>query len=173
MPLIQTCVVEDPLHGVVIVHTDAEQGRVEVAGDGFPAVHLRRGEDAEVSPYIPIGTRDARHLTLTVDDVPAELSAGRGRFTRSSFRVDATVAGTHYRLHPRDEHGSRFARDDRTLGELMLEPETVELMAVWAPGTAVTPQDAAVGYALATAFGTGAESSVTVLLNGLTGGPMR
>jgi len=98
--LIQTCVVEDPLHGVVIVHTDIERGGIEVAGDGFPAVHLRRDDDAEVTPYVPIGTRDTRYLTLTVDGVPAELAAGRDRFTRSSFRVDATVDGTHYRLHP-------------------------------------------------------------------------
>jgi len=52
----------------------------------------------------------------------------------------------------------------------MLEPETVELMAVWAPGAAVTPRDAAIGYALATAFGTGAEGGVTLLLNAWTGG---
>src|SRR5919202_4398261 len=51
VPLIQTCTVEDPLHGIVIVHTDIEQGWIEVAGDGFPAVHLRRSETADVSPY--------------------------------------------------------------------------------------------------------------------------
>jgi hypothetical protein len=173
VPLIQTCAVEDPLHGTVIVHTDIERGGVEVAGEGFPAVHLRRGEDAEVTPYVPIGTRDVRHLTLTVGGAPAALTTGRGRFTRSSFRVDATVDGAHYRLHPRDEHGSRLTRDGRVLGELMLEPETVELMAVWAPDTAVAPQDAAVGYALATAFGTGAASTLTMLIDGLSGGPMR
>lgn len=70
MPFIQTCAVEDPLHGVVIVHTDIERGRIEVAGDGFPAVHLRRDGAAEVSPYVPIGTREAAHLTLTVDGTP-------------------------------------------------------------------------------------------------------
>jgi hypothetical protein len=47
--LIQTCTVEDPLHGVVIVHTDIERGWIEVAGDDFPAVHLRRSDTAEVS----------------------------------------------------------------------------------------------------------------------------
>jgi hypothetical protein len=52
----------------------------------------------------------------------------------------------------------------------MLEPETIELMAVWAPGAHVWPQDAAVGYALATAFGTGAESTLMILVHALTGG---
>ena len=52
----------------------------------------------------------------------------------------------------------------------MLEPETVELMAVWSPGADVRPQDAALGYALATAFGTGAESTLMMLVNGMTGG---
>ena len=169
MPLIQTCVVEDPLHGVVIVHTDIERGWVEVAGAGFPAVHLRRCETAEVSRFVPIGTRDAAHLTLSVDGTPGVLSPGRGRFTRGSFRVDAHVDGVHYRLSPSDEDGSRLARDGQRLGELMLEPETIELMAVWGPGADVRPRDAAVGYALATGFGTGAESTLMMLVHTLTG----
>jgi hypothetical protein len=169
--LIQSCAVEDPLHGVVIVHTDIERGRVEVAGDGFPAVHLHRSATAEVSDYVPIGTRDAEHLALTVDGTPATLLPGRGRFTRGSFRVDVRVDGARYHFRPSDEHGSRLSRDGHPLGELMLEPETVELMAVWAPGADVRPQDAAVGYALATAFGTGAESTLTMLIHALTGSP--
>lgn len=168
--MIQTCTVEDALHGVVIVHTDIERGWIEVAGDGFPSVHLRRSETAEVSTYVPIGTRDPAHLTLTVDGTPAVLSPGRGRFTRGSFRVDAHVGELRYRFHPSDEDGSRLSRDGQRLGELMLEPETVELMAVWSPGADVRPQDAALGYALATAFGTGAESTLMMLVNGMTGG---
>lgn len=169
VPLIQTCTVEDPLHGVVIVHTDIERGSIEIAADGMPAVHLHRSDTAEVSPYVPIGTRDAAQLTLTVDGIPAELALGRGRFTRASYRVDAHVGGHHYRFHPSDEHGNRLLRDGKRLGDLMLEPETIELMAVWLPGVAVAPQDAAVGYALATAFGTGAESALTMLVNALSG----
>ena len=166
MPLIQTCVVDDPLHGVVIVNTDIEKGWVEVAGDGFPAVHLRRSETADVSPYVPIGTRDPAHLTLTVDGTAAALALGRGRYTRGSFRVDAHLDGVHYRFHPSDEDGSRLTRDGKRLGELMLEPETVELMAVWVPGAGVRPRDAALGYA----FGTGAESTLGMLVNTLTFG---
>jgi hypothetical protein len=169
VPLIQTCTVEDPLHGVVIVHTDIERGWIEVAGDGLPAVHLRRDEAAEVSRYVPIGTRDAAHLTLTVDGTPATLSPGRGRFTRGSFRVDARVDGVSYHFHPSDEDGSRLSRDGRRLGEILLEPETVELMAGWASGADVRPRDAAVGYALATAFGTGAESTLMMLVHTVTG----
>jgi hypothetical protein len=168
VPLIQTCVVEDPLHGVVIVHTDIEKGWVEVAGDGFPPVHLRRSATAEISPYVPIGTRDPAQLTLTVAGAPAELAPGRGRFTRGSYRVDARVGGVHYRFRPSDEDGSSLTRDGEGLGVLMLEPETIELMAAWTPGADVRPQDAALGYALATAFGTGAESTLTMLVHALT-----
>jgi hypothetical protein len=169
VPLIQTCTVEDPLHGVVIVHTDIERGWIEVAGDGFPAVHVRRSDDAEVSQFVPIGTRDPAHLTLTVGGTPSTLSLGRGRFTRSSFRVDAHVDGADYHFRPSDEDGSRLSRDGQRLGDLLLEPETVELMAVWTPGADVRPRDAAVGYALATAFGTGAESTLTMLLHAFPG----
>lgn len=169
VPLIQTCVVEDPRYGVVIVHTDAEKGWIEVAGDGFPSVHLRRSAAAEVSRHVPIGTRDPAHLTLTVAGSPATLAIGRGRFTRGSFRVDASVDGVHYRLHPSDDDGSELTRDGRKLGVLMLEPETIELMAVWRPDADVRPQDAAVGYALATAFGTGAESTPLMLIHILIG----
>jgi hypothetical protein len=169
VPLIQTCVVEDPLHGTVIVHTDIDKGWVELAGDGFPAVHLRRSETAEVSQYVPIGTRDPAHLTLTVDDTPAVLALGPGRFTRGSYRVDARVGRVHYRFRPSDEDGSQLSRDGQRLGELMLEPETIELMAVWEQGANVRPQDAALGYALATAFGTGAESTLMMLVHTLTG----
>jgi hypothetical protein len=170
VPLIQSCVVEDSLHGAVIVNTDIEKGWVEVAGDSFPAVHLRRSEAAEVSQYVPIGTRDAAQLTLTVDGTPAALSPGRGRFTRGSFRVDARLDEVHYRFEPADDDGSRLLRDGQRLGELMLEPETVELLAVWSPGADVRPRDAAIGYALATAFGTGAESTLGMLVNTLTFG---
>jgi hypothetical protein len=97
------------------------------------------------------------------------LSPGRGRFTRGSYQVDAQVGGTHYTFRPSDEDGSRLSRDGQRLGELLLEPETVELMAVWAPGADVRPQDAALGYALATAFGTGAESTLMMLIHTVTG----
>ncbi|HYH31678.1 MAG TPA: hypothetical protein VD903_14965 [Pseudonocardia sp.] len=152
------------------MHTDIERGAVEVAGDGFPPVHLHRSDTAEVSRYVPIGTRDPAHVTLTVDGRRATLAAGRGRFTRSSFRVDVTVGDVRYGFRPCDEDGSRLTRDGHRLGELLLEPETVELMAVWAPGADVRPQDAAIGYALAPAFGTGAESTLMLLVHAVTAG---
>jgi hypothetical protein len=169
VPLIQTCVVEDPRYGVVFVHTDGERGAVEVTGDRLPAVVVRHSDVAEVSPYAPIGTRRAEHLTLSVAGTPGTLAPARGRFTRASHRVEATVRGARYRLRPSDAVSSRLTRDGRTLGELMLEPETIELMAAWSPDGDVQPQDVAVGYALATAFGTGAEHALVLLLNCLPG----
>jgi hypothetical protein len=65
VPLIQTCVVDDPLHGTVIVHTDIEKGWVEVAGDGFPAVHLRRSEAAEGGCTPPTRTAAGSPVTGT------------------------------------------------------------------------------------------------------------
>jgi hypothetical protein len=163
VPLIQTCTVIDPRFGLVIVHTDVDKGTIEIAGDDIPLVHLRRSADAPVSPYVPIGTRHPEHLTFSVDSSPATLTPGCGRFTRGSFRVDAVVNDVRYRLAPSDADGSALLRDGKRLGEFLLEPETIELMAVWADDQPVQARDAAVGYALATAFGTGAEHTLTML----------
>ena len=56
-----------------------------VATGGAAAESSRRSETAEVSPYVPIGTRDPAHLTLTVDGTAATLSLGR--FAQTSRRT--------------------------------------------------------------------------------------
>jgi hypothetical protein len=167
--LIHTCTVVDARFGLVIVHTDVDEGTIEIAGDTLPLVDLRRTADATVSSYVPIGTRRAEHLTLSVDGVPATITPGRGRFTRGSFRVDAEVDDVRYRLTPSDADASALLRDGRRLGQLMLEPETIELAAFWATDAHVQPTDAAVGYALATAFGTGAKHTLVMLLEAAWG----
>jgi hypothetical protein len=101
--------------------------------------------------------------TLSVDGSPGTISPGRGRFTRGSFRVDARVDDVQYRLTPSDADGSALLCDGKRLGQLMQEPETIELMAVWTDNAEVQPRDAAVGYALATAFDTGAEHTFVML----------
>jgi hypothetical protein len=169
MPLIHTCTVADPRFGIVVIHTDVDKGTIEITGDTLPTVHLRRIGDPPISPYVPIGTRRAEHLTLSVDGSPGTISPGRGGFTRGSFRVDAMVDDVRYRLTPSDTDGSALLRDGKRLGELMLEPETIELMAIWADDAHVQPRDAAVGYALATAFGTGAKHTLVMLLEAAWG----
>lgn len=159
----------DVRFGLVIVNTDGDKGTIEIAGDSVPPVHVRRMPDGPVSPYVPIGTRRAEHLTLSVDGSPATISPGRGRFTRGSFRVDARADDVGYRLTPSDDDGSALLRDGRRLGQLMLEPKTAELLAVWADDAEVQPRDAAVGYALATAFGTGAEHTFVMLVEVVSG----
>src|SRR3712207_6877934 len=52
VPLIQTCTVEDPLHGVVIVHTDIDRGWIEVAGDGFPARSEEHTSELQSRQYL-------------------------------------------------------------------------------------------------------------------------
>ncbi|WP_232664730.1 hypothetical protein [Pseudonocardia sp. TRM90224] len=163
MPLIQSCAVQDDLFGLVIVHTDNENGSVEIAGDGLPSVVVSRSEAASVTQLVPIGTRRAEFLTITVDGRPGTVTPGRGSFTRRSHRVDSVIGGTRYRMKPKDEHTSTVLRDGKPYGLILLEPESIELTATWEPHSP-QPQDVAVAYALATAFGTGAEHTLILLL---------
>ncbi|WP_241833390.1 hypothetical protein [Streptomyces caatingaensis] len=120
---------------------------------------MSRPPGAADDEHVPIGTRDADFLALTVDGERAVLGLGRGRLTRRSYAVDATCAGTAYRLVPDSFDASRLLRDGRRLGSFTsgLTPDgTCTASADWAAGAAPTPLDAAVGHALAAAFGTGA-----------------
>ncbi|MDT9691102.1 hypothetical protein Q5762_22680 [Streptomyces sp. P9(2023)] len=151
----------------VQIDLDGPAGTLRVSGHELPTVELVRGPGDEPDPLIPIGTRAAGRLTLTVDGAPAVLRPARGRILRRSYRVDATVAGTRYRLVPCSYGESRLLRDGRVLGTLESTGDgTVD--ADWAPGTetgagtgaetgaAPEPLDRVVGTALAAAFGTGA-----------------
>ncbi|MGW3271272.1 hypothetical protein ACWDFH_07330 [Streptomyces kronopolitis] len=146
----------DPIFGAIRVTLDAEQGALTVSGEKIPTVALVRAEDADTSDHIPIGTRCARHLSLTLDSSPARIMPSRGRILRRSYRVDVEYAGVRYRLTPDSMGSSRLLKDGIAIGELS-SPGDGEVLADWPEDSEILPQDAAVGYILAAAFGTGAQ----------------
>ncbi|MFF3316666.1 hypothetical protein ACFYV5_14280 [Streptomyces sp. NPDC003035] len=137
----------------VQIDLDGPAGTLRVSGYGMPTVELVRAPGAPVNPHVPIGTREPALLTLTVDGRPARIRPARGRLLRWSYRVDARVDGTRYRLVPSGYDKSRLTRGGRKIGDL-LSSGNGRVIDDWKPGA--TPRDRAVGTALAAAFGTGA-----------------
>ncbi|MFB7172165.1 hypothetical protein ACFCYM_15235 [Streptomyces sp. NPDC056254] len=143
---------EDPHFGTVTVELDHEAGTLVVDGDGVPRVEVRRNGGAEPDSQVPIGTRAPEHLAMRVGGVEVELRPAKGLLTRRSYRVE--VAG--HRLVPVSLDGSRLSRDGVELGTFVSTGDG-RVTAEWKGGRRPEPYDAAVGYALAAAFGTGAE----------------
>lgn len=131
----------------VVLHNDATESRATI----------ERSAEAEVQSYIPIGTRDAAHLTMRLDDTPVTLIPGSGRYSRGSYRVEAVCGDLHYVLAPASEVSSRLSRDGVQIGEFSRTAEgTIRVW--WERGSAVGSSDAALGYALVAAFGAGART---------------
>ncbi|MFE7339561.1 MULTISPECIES: hypothetical protein [Streptomyces] len=149
--------VEDDHHGDILVELTGEQGEMLiVSGEGIPRVVLTRAPGAEADDHIVIGTRDPRRLTLTVDGRDATIKPGKGKLRRRSYRVDVRCAGTSYRLVPDSIPSSRLTRDGKHIGDFSSNGDR-RVIAEWRDGAAVEPLDAAIGYALAAAFGTGGQ----------------
>lgn len=150
----------DLLFGDVHVALDADRGVLTVTGDEVPTVSLVRAEGTDVDEAVPLGTRSAAALTLTVDGETARLAPARGRFLRRSYRVDVECAGVRYRLTPDSMEESTLFKDGIAIGELSSTGDG-RVSATWPEdrpaGSEVLPRDAAVGYALAAAFGTGGQ----------------
>ncbi|MEV7911489.1 hypothetical protein [Streptomyces griseus] len=149
--------VEDDHHGDILVELTGEQGEMLiVSGEGIPRVVLTRAPGAEADDHIVIGTRDPRRLTLTVDGRDATIKPGKGKLRRRSYRVDVRCAGTSYRLVPDSIPSSRLTRDGKHIGDFSSDGDR-RVIAEWRDGAAIEPLDAAIGYALAAAFGTGGQ----------------
>ncbi|WP_060177808.1 hypothetical protein [Streptomyces sp. IMTB 1903] len=142
---------EDPLFGTVTVELDHEAGTLVVTGDGVPRVVMERTAGAEVQSHVPIGTRDPASLVMRVAGEEVELRPSKGFLTRASYRVDV---GEH-RFVPVSLDGSRLSRAGVRLG-VFVSTGDGRVTAEWEDGKPEA-YDAAVGYALAAAFGTGAE----------------
>ncbi|WP_098896836.1 hypothetical protein [Streptomyces sp. st77] len=150
--------VEDDHHGDIRVELVGEQREtLVVSGEGIPRVVLTRAPGAEVDDHILIGTRDPRRLTLTVDGRDATIKPGKGKLRRRSYRVDVRCAGTAYRLVPDSIPSSRLTRDGKHIGDFSSAGGDRRVIAEWRDGAVVEPADAAIGYALAAAFGTGGQ----------------
>ncbi|MFD5200113.1 hypothetical protein ACFWM7_08125 [Streptomyces sp. NPDC058375] len=149
--------VEDDHHGDILVELTGEHGEmIVVSGERIPRVVLTRAPGATVDDHIAIGTRDRRHLTLTVDGREATIAPGKGKLRRRSYRVDVRHAGTSYRLVPDSIPSSRLTRNGKRIGDFSSAGDR-RVLAEWRDGAVVEPADAAIGYALAAAFGTGGQ----------------
>ncbi|MER6299056.1 hypothetical protein ABT247_05695 [Kitasatospora sp. NPDC001539] len=155
-----TC--EDTLFGAITVSLEGQE-RVTVSGERIPTVVLARDPDCEPDPQIAIGTRDATHLTLTVDGDPVPLRPGRGRLLRGSYRVETTYDGAAYVLVPDSIPSSRLTRDGKRLGDFSCDGDQI-VLARWRDDAPTRPADAAIGYALASAFGTGGHPTWMLLV---------
>ncbi|MFI9467274.1 hypothetical protein ACIHBQ_07330 [Streptomyces sp. NPDC052492] len=162
---------EDPFFGLIDIELDHERGTLSVSGGGVPLAELRRAPDTPLETHVPIGTRDPARLTLFVDGVEEVLRPAKGFLTRRSYRVEVTSGARRcgYVLEPDSLGTSRLLRDGRPLG-VFTSTGDGKVSADWeekgpGSGTAPEPYDASVGYALATAFGTGAEPMWKLTLN--------
>uniref|UniRef100_A0AAU2K151 Uncharacterized protein n=1 Tax=Streptomyces sp. NBC_00049 TaxID=2903617 RepID=A0AAU2K151_9ACTN len=151
---------QDPLFGVVDVELDHEGGRLVVDGEGISRVEVRRAAGAAVDSAVPIGTRDPDGLSMTLDGAEVSLRPAKGFLTRKSYRVDV---GEH-RLVPDSLDGSRLLRGAVVLGVFSSSGDG-RVSVDWKGEP--TAHDAAVGYALAAAFGTGAEPMWKLTLDAL------
>jgi hypothetical protein len=166
MSLTGTRTVDDAYYDELKIRTNAERGVVEVSGEQVPTVVIQRSSDAELNKFVPIGTRKAGHLTMSVDGVEAELRPGPGKLTRGSYRVELTLAGTHYRFTPDDDDSTQLRRDGATIASFSMDGEGKFTVHWQAERDDSQPADAAIGYALSVAFRTGALGIFSVLLNG-------
>lgn len=158
--------IEDTRFGGITVRQDGRD-RLEVHGEAVPRVVLERDPAAEVDPHIAIGTRDPAHLRMWIDGREAELRPAKGALSRRSYRVDVEYDGMRYRLVPDSIPSSRLTRDGVHLGDFSSDgDETV--LAEWQDGPGIQPTDAAIGYALAAAFGTGGQPMWMMIVNGVS-----
>ncbi|WP_228472590.1 hypothetical protein [Streptomyces cyaneochromogenes] len=148
--------VEDDRFGELTVRLDIGLGEVTVEGESVPRVELRRAEGTEAEDHIPVGTRDGSRLTLTVDGEEVVLDPAKGRLSRHSYRVDVRHAGHAWRLVPDSIPGSRLLRDEQHIGDFSSDGDG-HVLVEWREDAEPEPLDAALGYALAAAFGTGAQ----------------
>ncbi|SPF05972.1 hypothetical protein [Streptomyces sp. MA5143a] len=148
--------VEDDRFGALTVRLDSELGEVTVTGERVPRVELWRAEGTEGEDHIPVGTRDGARLTLTVDGEDAVIDPAKGRLTRRSYRVDVRYAERSWRLVPDSIPGSRLVRAGAYLGDFTSGGDG-KVLVEWREDAEPEALDAALGYALAAAFGTGAQ----------------
>jgi hypothetical protein len=158
---------DDPLFGPVTVAI-APHSRITVSGPALPLTDLVRSGGLDgADTYSAIGTRSAAALTLTVADTHATIHPGKGRFRRSTYKVDATHNNTHYRLVPTSIGTSTFLRDGKPLGEFTADGDETVLVE-WHEDADPQPVDASIGYTLAAAYGTGGQPMWMTLIDVVT-----
>lgn len=158
MPLPLPAATEDDHYGEISVELVGERReKLVVSGERIPTIALVRATEAEVDDHIVIGTRDPRHLTITVDSEAATITPAKGKLRRQSYRVDVRHGGTSYRLVPDSIPSSRLTRGGKHIGDFSSDGDR-RVIAEWREDAGpIEPLDAAIGYALSAAFGTGGQ----------------
>ncbi|MFJ3922028.1 hypothetical protein [Streptomyces sp. NPDC090022] len=158
--------VRDTRFGAISVRQNGQDSLL-VEGEGIPRVTLDRDPGSQADPQTAIGTRDPAHLTMRIDGERVELTPGQGRLSRHSYRVDVVYDGAHYRLVPDSVPSSRLTRDGVHLGDFSSDGDEL-VIAEWRDGPELRPVDASIGYALASAFGTGAQPMWMMLVDAVS-----
>lgn len=167
MHLTCTRTLDDAYYDELKIRTCDESGVVEVSGEQVPTVTIQRSPDAALNQYVPIGTRDASQLTMTVDGIEAELRPGPGKWTRGSYMVELTLAGTYYKFVPNSIATTQLRRNGAKIAEFSMGDDEGDFLMQWLQKRDDSqPADAAIGYALSVAFRTGALGFFSLLVNG-------
>lgn len=146
---------------------DADGGHVIVSGPQIPTVRIERRGPA--TDQTPIGTLDPRSLGMTVEGLAATVTPSSGGILRGSHKARVESLAGHVLFAPCSGQSHRLVRGtaysgDNEMGRFERGSDgqiTVQwsddrsLFGVLPKKSAAQPTDAAIGYALAAAFGTG------------------
>lgn len=169
----------DPLFGAICWHLGPE-GLV-LAGDAVPGVELIRLVAGEPTQGVPIGTRRRRDLRMTVGGHSVDLRPGKGGLPRRSYRIAVRTRAADLLFTPSSPTQARLVRGSTYRGDNELGTferfEDGSVFATWSVPVTVLgkevqapvpePAEAAVGYALAAGFGTGALFFLAACTNAL------
>jgi len=154
----------DANFGVVRITASQAHDEISVTGEQVPDCGLRRTSTKPDRPDVPIGTRNGAELVITLSGQTGSVSPAPGKYTRGSYRVDALCGGSSYRFEPSSPTASRLMVNGTVLGEILVHERRPD-HASWEP--VARPQDVAMGYLLAAAFGAGARRMLGLVLEGL------
>ncbi|MFC4516395.1 MULTISPECIES: hypothetical protein [Streptomyces] len=144
----------DPLYGSIAVSFNREGGVVDVFNPDIPRVRIARSWQAKRNKDVPIGTRDAKELTISVEDTPAVIKPNAARTSRRFHDVSVQCTDVTYQYVTDTLRWSRLLRNGVCVGRFRTRI-SARVLAQWEPTAETRPLDASVGYALAAAFGTG------------------
>jgi hypothetical protein len=149
------------------VELEVDEGRVAVTAthdSHVGTVVIERHGSPAKAKHVPIGTRDAKSLTMLVDGEQEILRPGPGRYTRGSYKVRVRHGAVAYMYRPKSPDTHRLLRDGVRLGDFEVRKDG-SIDVTWLEGATPTAADVAVGYALAAAFGTGAQFFLMMMLD--------
>jgi hypothetical protein len=159
--------VEDGQGRAVDVSVLDREVSATVGGDATVVLRRTSGDDGR--PGVPIGTRDAEDLELSVDGVVAPMTLGKGRLSRRSFRVSVRVGDEDLVFMPVTDHESALSRDGAELTRYHVD-ELGHAQIFEDGAQTPTATESALGVALAAAFGCGGRHLLDVLVDSATGG---